>query len=374
MTGKERMRRALNHEEADRVPLDIGSFNNSAMHYLVEQTLKKELGLTDNGTEIKALNQMVTVPDDSVLDYFDVDTRSIYFDETAPWQENPDGTFTDMWGIGYRLNPDGYYYNMCAHPLQDAEEIADIENYSFPEPNEHMLVGLEQRVERYADKCLVLEGMREVLFGLPAWLRGSVNFYMDLVSDDGMADALLEKLADYHIRRIDFVMDRIGDKIDVFKLADDLGTQTSLILSPDTYREKIKPHHARLISHLKSKWDVKVLFHVCGAIRPILGDLIEIGVDAINPVQISADGMDPASLKKEFGNNLTFWGGGVDTQHILGTATPAEVKADVKKNMQLLRPGGGFVFTQVHNIMPNVPLENVLAMYEAFRENAAYGR
>ena len=145
-----------------------------------------------------------------------------------------------------------------------------------------------------------------------------------------------------------------------------------MIVSKETYRNKIKPYHRKIIDYVKSNWDVKVLIHSCGAIRPIIPDFIEIGIDAINPVQISASGMDPESLKMEFGNNITFWGGGVDTQHVLGVAKPEEVTAAVRENMKVFKPGGGFVFAQVHNIMPNVPLENIIAMYDAFHENATY--
>lgn len=372
MTGKERVMCALNHQEGDRVPLDIGAINNTAMAQNIEIELKKRLNLKDNGIEIKSYSQLITVPDDSIIDYFDADTCSIYFDEVRPWVDNGDGTFTDMWGLAQKLNPDGYYYNTVGHPLEDAEEIADIEAYELPELTEFMVEGLAERCETHADKCLVLEGMRESCFGLPSWLRNNTNFYMDLVSDEGLDIALLEKLCDYHIKRIEFVMSRLGDKIDVFKFADDLGTQNSLIISRKTYQEKIKPYHRKIVDYVKSKWDVKVLLHSCGAIRPLISDFIEIGIDAINPVQISASGMDPASLKKEFGNNITFWGGGIDTQHVLGVAKPEEVKASVKENMEIFKPGGGFVFAQVHNIMPNVPIDNLLAMYEAFHENAKY--
>jgi uroporphyrinogen decarboxylase len=152
-----------------------------------------------------------------------------------------------------------------------------------------------------------------------------------------------------------------------------MGTQTSLLISPETYRQHVKPRQAKLYAHMKRKCpNAKLLLHACGAIRPLLGDLIEIGVDAINPVQISAAGMDPKELKNEFGSKLTFWGGGVDTQQVLQFATPPEVKKEVKKNMEIFKKNGGFVFTQVHNIMPGVPIENVIAMYEAYAENAAY--
>lgn len=372
MTSKERVFAALNHEEADRVPLDIGGINNSMMHRLVEKELKEKLGLIDHGYFIKAINQGVVVPDQSVVDYFGADTCCIYINETRPWIDNGDGTFTDMWGVGQKLNPDGYYYNMCKHPLEDAEEPEDLDALVWDEPNEYMIEGLAERLEANKDKFCILEGFRETMFGLPSWLRGVENFYVDLLANEELCDALHEKLLAYQIKLVDYVMDRFADQIDIVKYADDMGTQQSLLMSPETYRRMVKPYQARLYQHVKEKYHKKILLHSCGAIRPIIGDLIEIGVDAINPVQISAEGMNPRELKKEFGNNITFWGGGVDTQSVLNMASPEEVKRSVKENMEVFKPGGGFVFTQVHNIQPGVPIDNVIAMYEAYRENADY--
>lgn len=372
MNSKERVLATLNHDKTDRVPLDIGGINNTTMHHLVETELKKRLGLKDNGTNIVARNQGVVVPDDSLLDYFGADTRCIYINETSPWQDNGDGTFTDMWGIGQQLNPDGYYYNMCKHPLLEAEDMEDIEAYEFPEPTPYVIEGLRERALKYPDKCLILEGFREPMFGLPSWLRGIENFYMDLLADEEMVEALLTKILDYEKKLLDYVMAEVGDLIDIVKFADDMGTQDSMLMSPDTYRNMVKPFQTKLYGYAKEKYGKKILLHSCGAIRPIIDDLIEIGVDALNPVQISAKGMEPEGLKADFGDRITFWGGGVDTQSILNLATPAEVKRQVKQNMEWFMPGGGYVFAQVHNIQPGVPIDNIIAMYEAFQENCNY--
>ncbi len=372
MTSRERVMAVLDHGIPDRVPLDIGGINNTGMHQLVERQLKERLGLADHGYEVKALSQFVTVPDPSIVDWFGVDTCSIYISEAHPWIDHGDGTFTDMWGIGYRLNPDGYYYNMVRHPLEDAELPADLDAYTLPPPHEGMLAGLSERLDANRDKCCILEGLREPMFGLPSWLRRNDNFYVDLLINEALSDALHEKLLDYYKTLVDFIMTRIGDRIDVVKLADDMGAQNALILSPETYRARIKPYQKALYGHIKDRYHKKILLHSCGSIRPIIGDLIEIGVDALNPVQISADDMDPTMLKREFGRDLTFWGGGIDTQHVLSTGTPEQVKADVRRNLSIFKQGGGYVFAQVHNITPGVPVDNILAMYEAYRENCTY--
>lgn len=372
LTSKQRVMAVLNHEIPDRVPLDIGGINNSGMHVIIENKLKKDLNLVDHGTIIKSRGQQVVVPDPSVLDYFGADTCSIYINETREWIKNPDGTFTDMWGIGQKLNPDGYYYNMCKHPLEDIEDIEGLESYQFPEPTEYMVEGLSERLDANRDKCCILEGLREPMFGLPSWLRRNDNFYVDLLLNEEFCDALHEKILAYYKTLIDFVMTRIGDRIDVVKFADDMGAQNALLMSPETYRARIKPYQAALYGYVKEKYKKKILLHSCGSIRPIIGDLIEIGVDALNPVQISAEDMDPESLKREFGSRITFWGGGIDTQQVLGVASPAEIRAHVRRNVEIFKKNGGYVFAQVHNIQPNVPIENILAMFEAYREVADY--
>lgn len=373
-TAKERILTALNYQEADRVPLDIGGANCTTMHVTVEKKLKEYLGIEDKGSEIKSIYQKVVVPDESLLKHFGCDTRSIFVAET-PWAyDEQTGVYTDQWGIGYKENPDGNYYNFYTHPLSAAETVEQLEKYNFFDPYaEFRLQGLEEKIAAYkGEYCLVLEGFREAMFGLPSWLRGNANFYADLASDDGLAEALLDRILDFYFKWTDFVLGRIGKDIDVVKIADDLGTQTNLILSPKTYRKLIKPRQAALYSHIKERCNCKLLLHSCGAIRSIIPDLIEIGVDAINPVQITAANMEPVELKKEFGGKITFWGGGVDTQYTLSFGSPADVKKAVQKNMEIFKKGGGFVFTQVHNIMPEVPIENVIAMYEAYRENADY--
>jgi uroporphyrinogen decarboxylase len=372
-TSKERVLAALNHSEPDRVPLDIGGTNCTTMHVTIEKKLKKYLGFEDKGSEIKSINQQVVIPDETILRHFGSDTRSIYVAE-QPWKhDETTGLYIDQWGIGYQENPDGNYFNFYTHPLATAQTPEDLEKYQFFEPSEASLDGLEERIKAYKDEyCLVLEGFKEPLFGVPSWLRGAADFYMDIASDDGLGAALLDRVLEHYLKWTGFVLSRIGKYIDVVKVADDLGTQENLMLSPKLYRKMIKPRQAILYQHIKEQCRCKLLLHACGAIRSIIPDLIEIGVDAINPVQITARGMDPDQLKTEFGNQMTFWGGDVDTQHTLPFASAVEVKRMVKKNLEVFKPGGGHVFAQVHNITPDVPVENIIAMYEAYSEYAGY--
>jgi uroporphyrinogen decarboxylase len=198
-------------------------------------------------------------------------------------------------------------------------------------------------------------------------LRGYENFMCDLVAEKPMAHALLDALCAAYMRRADQYMKNLGKYMDVLLVNDDLGTQNGPIISLSTYREMIRPYQKRFFGHLRQIFDGALLMHSCGAVAEFLPDLIACGVQAINPVQISAAGMDPARLKREFGKDIVFWGGGCDTQRTLNRGTPAQVREAVRRNATIFGAGGGFVFTQVHNIQPDVPPENVLAMIQALR-------
>jgi uroporphyrinogen decarboxylase len=170
------------------------------------------------------------------------------------------------------------------------------------------------------------------------------------------------------------MFETISDVIDVAGNADDFAGQHGMLISPRTYRKIAKPRHKQLFNFIHKHSNAKIFFHSCGSIRAVIPDLIEIGVDIINPVQVSADGMDSAELKREYGKDLTFWGGGVDTQRVLGVGTPQQVREDVKRRLNDLMPGGGFVFNTVHNIQGNVPVENIVAMLETVQEFGAYNK
>jgi uroporphyrinogen decarboxylase len=374
INSNQRVKKTLAFGEPDRVPLDIGSINNTSMHVQIEEKLFEYLGFSYPGGEIVSREQQAVVPNDRILEYFGADTRSIYISDMHPWTEQPDGTFIDQWGLGLRASPDNTYFSFCSHPLASATSISDLDRYQWPDPySENRLAGLEDRARKYAGQyCLVLEGFRESIFGLASWLRGMTEFYMDLAIRPEFAHALLDRLADFQIELTSFVIERIGQYIDVVKVADDIGTQRSLMISPDMYREFIKPRQAALYKNIREKSGCPLLLHACGSIRAIIPDLIEIGVDALNPIQVSAKGMDPRSLKETFGGKITFWGGGIDTQEVLPTGTPQQIEEEVHQNMEIFKPGGGYIFSQVHNITHDVPVENVVTMFEAYKKYAAY--
>jgi uroporphyrinogen decarboxylase len=201
-----------------------------------------------------------------------------------------------------------------------------------------------------------------------SWLRGLDHFLMDLALQPEMAEYLLDRVMEFKLAYWEMVLNQFGDRIDVLVESDDLGTQASLLISPRMYRKFMKPRHKRIIDLIKSLTSAKVFFHSCGAIRPIIPDLIEIGVDILNPVQFNLPGMDAKSLKQDFGKEIVFWGGGVETQSILSRATPTQVRENVRQQIETLAENGGFVFATVHNIQAEVPAQNLSAMWKAFIE------
>jgi uroporphyrinogen decarboxylase len=195
---------------------------------------------------------------------------------------------------------------------------------------------------------------------------------MDLLAEPKLAQALMERLADNAVANLERYLPAVGEYIQVIQMGDDLGTQQGPQMSPALYRRMIRPHHQRIYQHVKAHSDLRVFLHSCGSIVALIPDLIEAGVDILNPVQISAAGMDPVKLKREFGRDLVFWGGGCDTQNVLPGASPAEVRDHVRRLLEVWMPGGGYVFSPVHNIQPDAPPENVVAMYEAALEFGRY--
>jgi uroporphyrinogen decarboxylase len=195
------------------------------------------------------------------------------------------------------------------------------------------------------------------------------NFFLLLAGEPRQAHRFLDKLVEIHLASLEKFMAAVGPYIDIILFGDDLGMQTGPQISPAMYREFFKPRHKVLWNRARDLGNVKVMLHSCGSLRELLPDLIDTGLDAVNPVQISAAGMDAQSLKKDFGSEITFWGGGCDTREILPKSDPETVERHVEEEIRILAPGGGFIFQQVHNILADVPPENIAAMFEAVKKN-----
>jgi uroporphyrinogen decarboxylase len=278
--------------------------------------------------------------------------------------------------ITARMPVGGLYFNGVFRPLAEATTVAEIEAFvdALPNISDEELAWLRseaQRLYETTDKAIMGHFGGNILEAAQG-LRGWGQFMIDMAGNPKLAQALTQKLADRWVANLSRYLGAVGDYIQIIQMGDDLGTQSGPQMSPRMYRQIIKPAHRQVYEYVKTHSDVYIFLHTCGSIYKLIPDLIDAGVDILNPVQISAADMDPARLKREFGQDVTFWGGGANTQHVLPNATPDEVRQHVRELIEIFAPGGGYVFCQVHNIQANVPPENVVAMFEAALEFGRY--
>ncbi len=374
---RERYRKALNHQEPDRVPIDLGS-TGGGITEVAYQRLKEHLGIEgDQGSSISATNLTVAEFDNRVLQALDVDIRHLGLkgpSRRPARVQNPDGTFTDEWGLVYQRA--SYYAQIVGNPLRDAT-IAEIERHSWPDPTDPGRVeGLADRARRLyeeTDYGLAAKSVSGGTFLMCCRMRGMDQFLVDMMADKPLAKALIARVEEVNIGLFDALLTAVGPYVEVVETQDDLGTQVAPLISPALYREMIQPAHARLASFIKKKTNgrAKVFMHSDGSIYDLLPDIIDAGIEVLNPVQPQATKMDPAGLKAAFGSKLTFHGG-LDQQHIIPHGTPAEVEAEVQKKIRAMAPGGGFIFSPCHNLQPDVSPQNIVAMFKAAREFGQY--
>lgn len=381
MNSRQRVRHALHHREADRVPFDLGGTGLTTMHLDAYRSLRRHLDLPPVEPRVMAMAEQLAVVDDDLAERLDTDFRLVMPDppsgfEYTFYDEGKYEVYTDEWGIGWRKPKDGgLYYDMVYHPLAGADSLDEFKNYAFPDPvDDRRFTRLrsQARAALDKDKAVVLAGPCAGIAEVFSWLRGYEDYYIDLAANRDYVAYMLDRLVEFKCAFWERALQEVGDLVDVVIEADDLAGQQALLLSPNTYRDLIKPRHHRLFSFIKEQAPVRVFFHSCGAVRALIGDFLDAGIDILNPVQISAGGMDLQDLKREFGPDLVFWGGGVDTQGVLCTGTPEEVREDARRNIEVLAPGGGFVFAAVHDIQADVPPENVMSMWEAWRDYGLY--
>ncbi|MHC4874179.1 MAG: uroporphyrinogen decarboxylase family protein, partial [Planctomycetota bacterium] len=387
MNSREKILTALNHKEPDRIPRDLGGTESSGMTAFSLHKLQNRLGLTDNIKIFEPYQYVGYIPE-KIKEQFKIDTanltrepeqwtstkapQSFVVELPAGWQEESDATgdtvVKNAEGTVVARRPSGgFYFDPTNPPLQNISDVSELDKHiaaiqSFDAPGfaDESLEVFTARAEKMhkTGSCVVFNLCCHIL-AAGQLLRGYENFMVDLLTEEAMVRKLLDILIEGYCQRVDTLAPALKNHTDVVLLNDDLGTQNGPMLSPDTYRTIIKPYQKKLFSYVKEKFASPILFHSCGAVKEFIPDLIEAGVDALNPVQISADGMDAVVLKKEFGKDITFWGGGADTQSVLNKMTPSEVKDSVKRNIDIFAPGGGFIFTQVHNIQPDVKPENI---------------
>jgi uroporphyrinogen decarboxylase len=380
MESRERVLAALDHREGDRVPLDLGGTVVTGIHRQAYAALRRYLGLPSTKVLLGDIVQQLALIDEDVAAIVKSDVRGAG-PGSVPALQPEIGiragyrTFTDMWGIGWRMPVDSsLYFDMYQHPLSEAEVVEDIDSHPWPDVSGFQFDRIRWQCQqmRAQGKAVVLGMLCGGVAEMAAALRGYVNFYMDLVSNPVLAEHLMDKILELKMVYWQHAIAAAGEYIDVVAEGEDLGSQDRLLVSPQTYRRYIKPRHTLLFSFVKQRAPVRIFLHSCGAIRPIIADLIESGIDILNPVQKSAAGMDLVELKQVFGKDVVFWGGGVSTQRILSQGSPQAVRDDVRRSIDALAPGGGFVFSADHNIQADVPPENVVTMLETLRDYGEY--
>jgi uroporphyrinogen decarboxylase len=374
LSSRERVRRALNHEETDRPPADLGSTCNTSITKIAYRNLRKYLGFSSSYEPVYLSGEMQVVqPEESILERLHIDTRGVHahppdIDNSRKISED---VFTDEWGIQYRAawrNGEVLYYDIEKSPLSHEITLKDIEHHRWPDPHDPGRTrGLREQAlafRRSTEYALVGHMGDTSLFQACTMIRGMEEFLMDLIVNRKIAQALLEKVLDIQAVKMEKYLEAVGEYLDVVSIGEDYGGQTGPLISPDLFRQLVKPYLKSYFDIVKQKSPAKLHLHSCGAIEELLGDFIDIGVDIINPVQVSARGMDPVILKRRYGKRLSFWGG-IDTQRMLPRGSPREVELEVRRIIDILGKDGGYVLNPVHNIQPDVPPQNVVALFDA---------
>jgi uroporphyrinogen decarboxylase len=404
MNSRERLIAAINHRESDKIPLDIGSTIVTGIQAVIYKKLKDALGISSGDIYVYDVIQQLALVEDEVREKLGIDTISIIPDKLTEWRE---GTMSDgtpckypssflteklsdgtkvtrdkksYWGdnergeITMQMPPGGYYYEIPFHPLAEAETKEDIDRFNWyweldEETINHWketLIDAESATE-YAIVADTLWGGWGQNYEVLENLRGWDTFLVDLMVNQDLAEYMLEVRLEAVLKRWDLMLSVLDSKPQIVCMGDDLGLQGGPQISPAVYKKMVKPVHRKFISFIKERTDAKVFMHSCGSVYELIPDLIEVGVDILNPVQVKAKDMDSKRLKSEFGDDLVFWGG-IDTQYVLPFGSIQEVKDEVKRRIDDFAPGGGYVFNTVHNIQLDVPVKNLSAMFEAFND------
>lgn len=381
MDPRARVLAALDHTEADRVPRDFAGTRYSSMHAEAYKRVRPAMGLPDEEVRIVDTTQGLAGIHEDILEKLGADVGLINAGAPHGFSKEitDDGEyerFVDEFGVLRARPHGGLYYESTSSPLSGSVTTDDIEAYPWPDPvDPGRFEGLKAQAEavhakgRAAVVGSLCAGVTEMHFRM----RGYEDGYMDMALHPDLARALMRKVTDLKLAYWEKVLDEIGPDIDIAAEADDLGAQHAPLFSPGAYRDIVKPLHREIIELIKSRSDARFFLHSCGAIRELIPDLIDIGVDALNPVQVSAEGMETAALKAEFGDDITFWGGTVDPQKTLARGTPEEVHDEAVRRIEELKPGGGFVIASIHNMQAQVPVENIIAFWEAVEESGTYG-
>lgn len=377
MTPRERVAAALAHKEPDRIPIDLGGTLVSSITKAAYVPLREHLGLPAEDVIIFEQGQQLPYLSEDLLERFAVDTRVVALPrERAPRPELVDEgeywAWTDMWGIKLRMPKEGgLYYDWVKGPLPEVT-VEAVDEYRWPEfeTAESLAAIRDAAIALRRDTDYALVGTANLgggIFEQACRMAGMETFMMAMITDRRAAERLLDGITDFYVQVAQRHLGQVGEFLDVYQYGDDLATQETWMISPESYVTLIKPRQRRLFDAIKSKTEAKLFYHGCGAVFDLVPHLIEIGVDILNPVQVSARGMNSKRLKATYGKDIVFWGGGVDTQHVLPFGSPDNVRTEVTRRISDFSPEGGYVFASVHNIQALVPPENIVTAFDTAR-------
>lgn len=394
MNHRERVMAAIRHQPVDRLPVDLGGMRSTGIMAIAYNRLKKHLGIQEGGIYVFDTGQQLAFVEEPVRQQFGCDVVILDGGLLDGWRDYtlPDGTPAKI-SASFRTEPDGeggeysldsagrryghrpadslYFDTISRPPLAGAETITDLDRYSWDVFTDEYLEKLRREAKRLYEETdyAILGSFGGAFLEGGQGLRGWDQFMMDIAGDRKFTEALLDRMLANSLRNVELYLDAVGDYIQVIQMGGDMGTQNGPQIRPKTYYEIFQPREKALWGRIHQlKPQIGVFLHCCGGIYDLLPGIIDAGCDILNPVQISAKGMDPARLKREVGDKLCFWGGGCDTQTVLPFATPEEVYRHTRQNIAIFAPASGFVFSQVHNIQAGVPVENILAMFQAIQD------
>jgi uroporphyrinogen decarboxylase len=383
LSPRERVHVALSHEEPDRVPIDLGGFQ-TGIHKKAYQALIDHLGLEEAIQELDPVQQLAA-PSEAVLKRFHADIRYVGAHGPDSFQggielNERDGRrwhdLRDEFGVVWSMPDDQMLYmDISHHPLARAT-VEDVQAYPFPDggdPTRFTGVREKALAMRQGTPYALSSTICGVTYEICWYMRGLERWFVDMMENPAFCEALLDRTSQFWVDWMGGFLGEVGDILDVIMIGDDLAGQQGPLFSPNFYRKIVRPRQQRVIDTIKKHTKARIWYHTCGDCSPYIPDLIEMGVDILNPVQISTKGLDPKALKDTYGGDIVFWGGGIDSQHVLPFASPDEVREEVRRNIESFKPGGGYIFNNVHNIQAGVPPQNVMAMYEAAWEFGFYG-
>jgi len=383
MSPRERVKKVLAHEEPDRVPVDLGSVSDESIHIAAYERLKEYLGIKIEKEPCFGSNffLQVVIPDEEVMERLGVDCRGVgIWNPKENVTKTSDGSleFVDKWGTTWKKNPSAMYFFPVKFPFSSEASLSDLKKHKWPDSHNPTFIQkcneLKERAKYLHEKtnyAVVLDFVVAPLT-FTQFMLGFEDWCIALKTNPKLIEGLIDVYLNIRLEEAAQVYDAVGKYIDVaYGVGDDLATQDTLWVRPSEFRKYFKPVYKKIIEHIKSKTEAKVMYHSCGNVACYLQDLIDIGIDVFTPVQVSCKDMNSEQLKKKFGDNLTWWGG-IDTQRVLPFGTREDVRKEVKKRIEDFAPGGGYVLAAVHSIQPGVPPENIVTMIKAAKEYGAY--